>query len=390
MATPANSPLPPAPQRLSWPARIIVVLVLSHMIFRSTDVLYPWDDWVSEFKIERMPRPLPTRDDLAKLCEKADGAYAPALEEFRKCFASLPGYWNPVPAGETRELLDADQILWEGLRLNPAVSTVRKEHHLPDGIGLMIMDVDVGSEAEKADLQVGDLIVKIDGAPAESTLERFRTASQAGLKLTLLRDGKENVVDLVFNGPPRISQIQTVLAWIKYSLAWAITRCQWCEAILNIDQEWPMFSPNVGRKKYPARARLIYADGSETTVRQRSDPEDLTAYFRWGPGKYLGYDRGISDDSGNRWYACPGWCNFLSHQYPTNAAGARLKEIKLYQVRYDFPPPEVDARVFLTELMEKTRDHTTVSDKVYTTFYTYDPVTKTGSFLRARQTRYAQ
>ena len=38
-----------------------------------------------------------------------------------------------------------------------------------------------------------------------------------------------------------------------------------------------MFSPGVSKIKYATGARLFFADGSETTVRMRSEPEDLNS-----------------------------------------------------------------------------------------------------------------
>jgi len=41
-SAPARAP------RFGWPVRMLLFLVLFHMFFRSTDVLYPWEDWLHE------------------------------------------------------------------------------------------------------------------------------------------------------------------------------------------------------------------------------------------------------------------------------------------------------------------------------------------------------
>jgi PDZ domain len=279
-----------------------------------------------------------------------------------------------VPKAATLELLQAKQIRWDGVRLTPLDATLREECKLPAPVGLVVREVTEGSGAEKAGLRVGDVIAKINGEDASDHLGAIGAASQVAVALVLIRDGKEETIErLVFASPATSTRWDNALLWLEYCLAFTATRLQWCECILNIDQEWPMFSPNVGIKKYPARARLLYADGTETLVRSRSDPGDLRFYFRWGPGKNLGYDRGIDPDSGYRKYACPGWCNFLAHQHPLNENGSPLQEIRIYQVRYDFPPPGEDADAFFEDLMAKTRDHKTESDYVYTTFFRYWP-----------------
>jgi len=155
----------PALPRFSWPVRIIIFLVLFHMIYRSTDVLYPWEDWLHELKIERMPRPLPTRGDLTKLLEKSEGSYEPVIKEFKECFASLPRYWNPAPKEESIVLLDATQIRWGGLRLNKLQPKQRREHGLGEGVGLLIMAVDSATTAERGALKVGDVLIRVQDRP---------------------------------------------------------------------------------------------------------------------------------------------------------------------------------------------------------------------------------
>src|SRR5262245_42842252 len=52
----------------------------------------------------------------------------------------------------------------------------------------------------------------------------------------------------------------------KWALAWTTTRLELVENVLGINEEWPMFSPSVSRRKWIARARRVYADGSERIV----------------------------------------------------------------------------------------------------------------------------
>src|SRR4051812_24169366 len=62
----------------------------------------------------------------------------------------------------------------------------------------------------------------------------------------------------------------------KFVLCWLTSRLEFLENLVGVNQDWPMFSPSVGRRKFISRARLTYAEGSTATVRMLSDPEDLT------------------------------------------------------------------------------------------------------------------
>lgn len=163
-------------------------------------------------------------------------------------------------------------------------------------------------------------------------------------------------------------------AWLKYGVTWAVTRMAWCEAILSIDQDWAMFSPNVGRRRFPCRARLFYADGSEVTFRPNIDKPDYTYYWRPGEGKNIGPESRVGSDA--NWEGNYGYCNYLSHRFAHNGAGSPLKEIRLYQVTVYFPPPRQDATAWLRGQMELTRDHK--SPQAWPTFFIYDPETRQG------------
>lgn len=268
------APVPVRPPRFSWPVRLLIFLVLFDMVVRATGVMYPWKDWLSEFKVERLPQRLPTPAELARLQQEADGSYGPVYRELRQSAASLPRFLNPVPSDETRALLTS------------------------------------------------------------------------------------------------------TAAWCKYGLAWTVSRLGWCETVLNIDQEWAMFSPNVSRRKYPARVRLFFADGSETVVRLQIDPPDYTSYWRGMLGKNLGPELHLDADDASE--ACYGYCNWLTHVHPQNAQGSPLREIRLYQFDVHFPPPTADARAWLQEQMERTRDHR--APQARHAFFVYDAQTRQGRF----------
>lgn len=270
----------PSPPRFRWPVRILLFVVLFHMLFRSTDILYPWEDWLYELNMKRMPRGLPTREELAKLREEANGDELVA-KRWKECGSSLARYWNCVPTDETREKINSN-----------------------------------------AD-------------------------------------------------------------WVKYGLAWTASRLQFCECIVGIDQEWAMFSPNVGKRRYMTRARLFFEDGTEFTVYSRSEPDDYTSYSRWGEGKTLGVDRFVFSDHGMRYDACPGYCNFIAHLHPKNDNGSPLQAILLYEFKVHFVPPGEDPHAFLTAEMEATRDHR--QERTRYAFYHYTPKTKSGRFVEHDQ-----
>jgi hypothetical protein len=124
----------------------------------------------------------------------------------------------------------------------------------------------------------------------------------------------------------------------RWSLCWANSRLDFVESVVGFNQEWPMFSPNVGKRRSLARARLIFTDGQEQIVRLLADPKDLTNYSHWFQEKILDYELKITDDA-NAGDECFGYCNLLMHRHASNDKGAKLKEIRLFMVRYEFCPP---------------------------------------------------
>ncbi len=155
----------------------------------------------------------------------------------------------------------------------------------------------------------------------------------------------------------------------KYVCAWLASRLDIVENLCGINEEWPMFSPNVSPGDFFARARLIYADGTESLIRQNSEPADLTRFTRWNMEKILDHETKVQWTD-NRIDECKGWCNLLSYRYAHNEYGAPLQQIKLYRVWIDYPAPNDDPRSFLLKQMELTRDQS--CENASRTFYTYD------------------
>jgi hypothetical protein len=160
----------------------------------------------------------------------------------------------------------------------------------------------------------------------------------------------------------------------KWGLCWLSSRFDFVENVIGFNQEWPMFSPGVATKKWFARARLVYADGSDQIVRGLCDPDDLTRYSHWFQEKILDHELKIKEGKGHVDDNF-GYCNLLSHRYPHNQAGSPLTRIYLFIVRYEFPPPGVDARAWLAEQTGPP------AKQVYADFYVFDATTRNGKCL---------
>jgi hypothetical protein len=171
-------------------------------------------------------------------------------------------------------------------------------------------------------------------------------------------------------------------AWIrspqdlgKWAYCWTASRLEFVENVLGINQEWPMFSPSVSKRKWVARARLIYADRSKVIVRTHGDPEDLTRYSHWFKEKVLDHELKVEDEE-YRGEECLGYCNLLAHRHARNKAGKPLKKIRLFMVRYDLTPPGEDPRAWL-EAQTGPPENQQFPD-----FYEYDVASRHGKFLK--------
>jgi hypothetical protein len=180
---------------------------------------------------------------------------------------------------------------------------------------------------------------------------------------------------------PEASARAKIRTWAdrgKWALAWTSSRLEFAENLVGFNEEWPMFSPSVATVKHVARARLVYADGSERAVRGLCDPEDLTRYSHWLEEKILDHELKVSEGGEARARSNRGYCNLLAHRYPRNDAGAELTTIFLYMVRYDLAPPGVDAREWLRRQSGPPRG------QVMADFFRYDVATGEGKILLER------
>jgi len=159
----------------------------------------------------------------------------------------------------------------------------------------------------------------------------------------------------------------------KYAVVWIGSRFWLIERILGVDQDWAMFSPNVGTGDTTARCRLVFADGSERYIRLIVDPADLTNYSHGVSEKWLQTQGKVHHDADAR----RGFCNYLAHRHPTNDAGSPLLRIYISKVRYEYPDPyQVDTFEFLR------RQSGPPEDQIEPPFYYYDVAARTPYRLR--------
>jgi hypothetical protein len=199
---------------------------------------------------------------------------------------------------------------------------------------------------------------------------------QGGDKLRQELDESFASVRDYFNPWPKAAVRAKLTSWDargKYVVAWLASRLDIVENMCGINEEWPMFSPNVSKGKYVTRAVLQYADGTACLVRQNSEPADLTRFTHWNVEKILDHETKVQWKPG-RFDECWGWCNLLAHRYPRNEQGSTLVKILLYRVRIELPSPGQEPRSFYLKQMELIRDagYGQASD----TFFTFDAKTR--------------
>ena len=162
----------------------------------------------------------------------------------------------------------------------------------------------------------------------------------------------------------------------RYAFTWLATRLAFLENLVRFEQQWTMFSPNVGTFDQLARARLIHADGSTATFRCPAEPADVLHFdgFRFLAEKRLQYSTKLERDGDAR----RGFCNLMANRHPRNAAGQPVTKVQLVVVRYAYPEPGADVRATLVKQIVP------LGKERNPPFYEYDVATRRGRRLDNR------
>ena len=157
----------------------------------------------------------------------------------------------------------------------------------------------------------------------------------------------------------------------KYSLTWMHTRLTFISRFAGVDQEFPMFSPNVGTSDTVGRLLLIYEDGSTDVHRLIADPVDLTRYSHWFDKKQKQVEGAVHNDPDCRL----GVCMMVANKFAENESGSPLVKIQVFKVHYDYPNPKENAKEFLTEMSGPPED------RIDSPFWEYEVHSQRGRFL---------
>jgi hypothetical protein len=164
--------------------------------------------------------------------------------------------------------------------------------------------------------------------------------------------------------------LQDPIDYAKYAIVWTASRLRFVGSFVGVDQDWPMFSPNVGDGDTIGRIRLIFADGSTRIWNSEADPPDITQYSHWFQEKQLQVATKLHRDQECRL----GYCHWLCRQVPKNSAGSPLVRIELFKVDYVYPAPWQDAFAFLNAQREAQHDREEP-------FWSYDVATRIGKYV---------
>jgi hypothetical protein len=139
------------------------------------------------------------------------------------------------------------------------------------------------------------------------------------------------------------------VAYGKYAYVWVGTRLGFVGNLLGLDEDWPMFSPNVRLVHTTPRAMLIYSDGRREQLWFLGEPYDPTQFHRWLVKRPLQVDLRLAKDYDARL----GVSRYLAQRYARSETGARLEAIEMSEVKYTLPAPGQDAREVLAEQAQK-------------------------------------
>jgi hypothetical protein len=152
----------------------------------------------------------------------------------------------------------------------------------------------------------------------------------------------------------------------KYAVVWVATRLGFMGSVLALDEDWPMFSPNVRRAHITPRAKLVYDDGTREQLWLLGEPYDPTSFHRWLVKRPLQIDLRLAKDYDARL----GVSRNIAERYATSSEGATLVSIEMYEVKYSLPGPHQNAHKVLANQAQKP-----TYDKP---FWRYDVASDTG------------
>lgn len=135
----------------------------------------------------------------------------------------------------------------------------------------------------------------------------------------------------------------------KYAVVWIGTRLGFMGALLGLDEDWPMFSPNVRRAHITPRAKLVYDDGTREQLWLLGEPYDPTSFHRWFVKRPLQIDLRLAKDYDARL----GVSRNIAERYATSTEGAKLVSIEMFEVKYSLPGPHQNARKMLAAQAQK-------------------------------------
>lgn len=98
----ATSPSARGP-RFSWPMRLFLTALLVDIIYHSFSSLTPYRDWLSDWKLERYPKRLPTWGEIEELRDDAPADKpSPLVERVYETLDSAWDYFKPWPPRNVR------------------------------------------------------------------------------------------------------------------------------------------------------------------------------------------------------------------------------------------------------------------------------------------------
>ncbi len=156
----------------------------------------------------------------------------------------------------------------------------------------------------------------------------------------------------------------------RFCLVWLGTRLSFAGALLGLDQNWPMFAPNVRSSRILPRAKLIFEDGSSKELWMLAEPWDVTSYSRWFIKRPLQIDIRLHQDFDARL----GVSQHLARLHPESERGSPLRFIELHKVSYTLPKPSQDAYRVLSQQNQKPLEDDP--------FWRYDVIEERGKTLQ--------